>query len=183
MHRPVPTRARAFTLLEVLMVIIIIGVLTAVVVPGLGALDAHRQEAGVAEIVRTLRYARATAMATGSPTGVRLRTDDGIRLDVVTVDPDTLAVGPAAGPLGVALATRRLDREFPSLAIDTLTDGDGSETTDETIWFKFDGTPHTRSGAGVFDEDNTDDAEIVVGVGGATRTIVVRAHSGAIDEQ
>lgn len=165
------------------MVLVIIGVLAAVVTPGLGSLERQRQDSAFDEISRTLRYARSSAMACGAPTGVRLRTDPGVRLDLVQIDPDTLSLGPAPGPLGEDAPTRYLHLELPSLAIVSMTNGDGASSTDETFWFRFDGTPHTRASGGAFDAFYSEDAEIVLESGSGTRVIVIRAHTGVIDER
>ncbi len=165
------------------MVIVIIAVLAAIVAPGVGSLEGQRQDAAFDEVSRALRYARANAMAAGSPTGVRIRTDTGIRLEVVQIDPDTDTLEPAPGPLGEDAPVRYLDIEIPSLAVDSMTNGDGTTSNDETFWFRYDGTPHTRSATGVFDAINDEDALIVLEDGTGTRTIVIRQQTGLIDEQ
>ncbi len=179
---PTPAQ-RAFSLIEVLMVIVIIGVLAAVVTPGVGSLERQRQDSAFDEISRSFRYARATAMACGAPTGVRLRTGTGVRMDVVQIDPDTSTLGAAPGPLGEDAPTRYLELEIPSLAVVSMTNGDGTSSNDETFWFRFDGTPHTRTVGGSFDAFNTQDALVVLESGPGTRTIVIHEHTGVIDEQ
>ncbi|GJM18836.1 MAG: hypothetical protein DHS20C14_10490 [Phycisphaeraceae bacterium] len=182
MTASIHTSRRAFSLIEILMVIVIMGVLAAVVVPGIGALDAQRQDAAIEEIKRSLRFARGSAMATGAPTGVQIQTSSGVVFDAVRIDPDTLALDGVPGPLGEDFPTRYLSSEFPGITLASVTNGDGSATTDETIWFKFDGTPHTRNGSGVFTSDNASDCAIEVDYAGGTRTIVVHAFTGFVDE-
>lgn len=170
-----------FTLLEVLVVVVIIGIMAAVAVPGIGSLDGQRREAGVAEISRSLRYARASAMATGAPTGVRLRTSPAVLLDLVALDPTTLDPGGLPGPLGEDLTTVYLGAMFPTLQISSLTNGNGSATADETIWFAFDGAPHTRGAGGGTPAAFTQDAQIQTPDGAGTRTITVHEHTGLVD--
>lgn len=174
---------RGFSLLEMLMVVVVIGVLAAVVGPGLGSLEQQRQESAFDEVSRTFRYARATAMASGSPTGVRLQTGSGVQLSLLRVDPDSLNLEAAPAPLGEDSTTRYLDLEIPSLAISSMTNGDGASSSDETFWFRFDGTPHTRASDGTFTALFSESAEIVLVSGSGTRTIVIREHTGLIDEQ
>jgi len=169
-------------MLELLVVIVIMGVLAAVVVPGMGAVEDQRRDAGVAEIARVLRYARASAMATGSPTGVRIQTDSGVVVDLVRIDPDSGSLDGVPGPLGEDLPTRYLDHELAGVTVLSMQNGDGTTGTDETFWFAYDGTPHTRSATGVFDDNNTDPCLIEVETRTGSRTIRVHETTGMIDE-
>lgn len=164
------------------MVIIILGILTAIVSPGLGALDGQRDQAAVDEVQRTLRYARAHAMATGAPTGVRFRTDGADRIDLVRFDPDTLAVDAVPGPLGDDAATVYVASQFPGAEIVSVVNGDGSATDDETVWFSYLGVPHTRTGAGAFVANNDDPVVIELASGAATAAIIVHEHTGYVQE-
>jgi type II secretory pathway pseudopilin PulG len=163
-------------MLEALVVIIVIGVLAAVVAPGLGAMDATRAGAAAGQTAGLLRYARASAAASGLPTGVAIDVPAST-LTLVRVETAAGGLLGVPGPLGTDEPPVRLERLY-SATIDSVTNGDGSETDEETIWFRFDGTPHTRTAAGVFDAFFAQDATIDLGAAGS---VTVRAVTGVIE--
>jgi len=63
---------QAFTLLELLLVLSIIGIAAAVVLPRLSSNDNIRMQAEVRELVAVLNYARRTALIQGQQTTVKL---------------------------------------------------------------------------------------------------------------
>lgn len=166
-----------------LLVVVVLGVLAGVVMPGLGAIDYHRGKASVDEVKRLLRTARATALASGSPCGVRFRTTGTDRIDLVRKDPISGAVLPLLTPLGVASGTIYLEDGYPGVTITALENGDGSTTDDETIWFAFDGTPHTRDSSGVFVADNTAVCRVTIAWSSTSETVTVTPATGYIEEE
>jgi prepilin-type N-terminal cleavage/methylation domain-containing protein len=157
------TRA-AFTMVELLVVVLVLGIVSASVVPAIDALAGARR-AGAAESIRsTLRFARASAMLTGQPTGVDIDVDDST-LTLVWIAPDQTM--PAAKPdaLGGDFGPFNLAVEFAGVSIDALTRFDGSSGSG-TLWFGADGLPERRDSAGSL-------------LGTATSNAVITLSSGA----
>ncbi len=64
-------RSGGFTLAEILTVLVIIGLLSAALLPALRSTDPSRLDYAVREVVAALEFARNTAQSTGLPMGVR----------------------------------------------------------------------------------------------------------------
>ena len=68
--RPGPAPARAFSLIELVVVAAIVGILAATAIPAVASLGSRRGVAVARQIVRDLTYARERAMASGTRTWV-----------------------------------------------------------------------------------------------------------------
>lgn len=131
---------RGFTLLELVVVSVIVAVLAATAVPAIGLLDRTRSASGTAEVGRVLHEARASAMVTWQPSGLRLDADLGT---FARVRFDRGEVVPALDALGEEMPTRRLGDEFPGVGFSSITFGDGSSDRG-TLWFEHTGEPSVR---------------------------------------
>lgn len=170
---------RAFTLLEMMVVVVIASIIAVGVIPALDRMDDARRGAAVSETDRLLEFARARAMASGRPTGVRFsRTGSIVTLHVVETDGSVSAM---VGPLGTVLDPVDLTGQFgavlervsvppPSLS--------GAAADTSTVWFDHTGEPQSRSAAGALVGDLAADASIVIEDAG---TVWVRARSGLVE--
>ena len=171
--------AGGFTLIEAMAVIVILAILAATAIPGVRSIDAQRFAVAAEQVRGALRVARAQADAVSLPVGVRIDRNAG-SLALVTYDPDAGEVVPADDPMGEPSATRYLRSIDPSVTITGLVNGDGSDDKDQqTIWFRYDGRPHTRDGA--TGADFTEDALIDLASGAETERVRVRRFTGAIE--
>lgn len=173
-RHPRPTR-RAFSLVEVTVVVIVLAVLAAVVVPGFGSMQTHQTDAAADVLRGLLRSARAHAGASGRPTGVEIQTETGRAL-LVAID-DAGDVGPAMGVLGQPREPVWLTDRIGAAGIESITLFDGSEPADGAIWFGFEGNPESRDDRGVRTGDASDDASVQL-VGG--RLLVIDAVTGFV---
>ncbi|HYF15507.1 MAG TPA: hypothetical protein VD971_10605 [Phycisphaerales bacterium] len=140
-------RHRALTVMEMLVVTTVIGIVAVTAIPAVSAArDAYRVGAA-AELERHLLTARAEALATGRPRGVRVdRVTTRIEHLVIasagaTPTPATDALGSPRG--GVLLAD-----SMRGVAITAMTDGAGAASSLMTVWFANDGTPQRRGADG-----------------------------------
>lgn len=169
-----------FTLLEMLVVVLIMGLLAAVAVPSFGVVEEIRQEQAAESLAGTLRRARAEAVATGYAHRVS-----------VDLGSDTVAVDFDDGS-SITTALDALGRE-PSQA--EATPGNlaaaamatGGTTGDGTVvgaagvwrvWFDFKGVPHDAGVSGALDIESVDDA-VLNFVGGGS--VTVYALSGLVE--
>lgn len=171
-----PGTRRAFSLVELLAVIIIMGITAAVAAPAfVGMRDATR-ESLANEIERSLLVARSRAMTQGRPHGVRI--------DATSITPlhiASLGVAPSAptGADGMPMAPMVIAEAYRGASVQSLVAGDGTSTLASgfTVWFGNDGTPELRQANGTRIGPWTQDASITV-LGGAG--VTVKAVSGAI---
>ncbi len=172
-HRP--QLRRAFTLVELGVVVVVVGILGVTVIPAWNSLTGTRQAAAAEEVERRLVMARSIAVAEGRPVGVR-------------IDPATDLVRsytiPAAGgaPEFMANFDGELDAgvliaaAYPGADI-TGVSGGNNATGDQTLWFGFDGTPELRTSGGVFTSSWSSDAVITLAGG---NTVTVRRGTGMV---
>jgi prepilin-type N-terminal cleavage/methylation domain-containing protein len=156
---------RGFTLLELTVVMVMMGLMAAAAMPALDGLDQTRRAAALAEVRASLRAVRSHALAQGDPTGLRVDPDS------ETIAKMWIAPGaePAAlyGPLGEPDAPVDLGLRFESAGIASVTLPDGSGGAG-VVWFGSDGALELRDEAGAFVGAATDDAVNVLDGGGAT---------------
>lgn len=141
MTRLIGSSRSGFTLVEVLTVVVVLAILAAAVAPGFGSMRARSGDAAEESIRGMLHAARATASASGTPTGVEIDTTLArVRL-VQYLDG---AVSPAPGVLGVARKPVWISRDFAGTSIVAITLTDGSAPASGVLWFGFDGMPQLR---------------------------------------
>lgn len=169
---------RAFTLVEVITVAVIIGILAVSVIPAISTIEGARRTAAADEIARILTVVRAHATATGDATGVAIAvTTDSIT--PIRVNDAGNAAEPIPGPLGVDRPALLVAATFPGVAVTSVTLGDGT-TADGTIWFGHDGTPRLRD-ANLDDSGPATDDSLIGLTGG--ELVRVRRLSGAIEQE
>lgn len=172
---PRQPRPRGFTLLEMMLVVVIMGVMAGIVVGGLGGINGQLADTGTEEIRRLLRRARATAMATGEPAAVLIDPETNT-IELLRLDAQTNSIVPAFDALGNNEPSFVVSDRWAKLTISAATGGDGM-TGPTAIWFAFNGNPHLRDDSGAYLAAFTEDATIEV----AGSTIVVRAHTGLVE--
>lgn len=166
---------RGFTLLELTIVILVLGIIALTAVPAL-SIAREARAAGAAEFIeRRLLDARARAVARGRPTGLHL--DPGLgTLRALEIETPGGSPAPAQTPLGEVEPAASVREHFPDATF-TLVGGDGV-TGAQTLWFAFDGTPQSRSPGGALLLPWGQDAVVSVSGGGVVRVVRV---SGAIE--
>lgn len=157
---------RAFTLIELVAVMIVVSVLAASAAPVLSRVSETRREAFAQEIERLLSLARSRAMETSLAAGVRFNVDD---QTIELVEIPQAGGAPRAFTETYIIASRITGVEMAQLTVAGNT---------RTIWFEPDATPHTRNEtSGAFIEFLDENASVTV-QGGAT--IIVEPNSGRI---
>lgn len=137
---------RAFTLIEVLVVVSITAILAVSVVPAFASMADARRAAAAREIERLLLLARARAMATSTPHALQLNTTSGA-FQLVCLNRTTLAVEPALDASGSPWPATTLNTAFPGVSVSSIQSqaAGGSSTS---FWFSFNGTPDLRNLSG-----------------------------------
>lgn len=168
-------KSRAFTLVEMILVVILIGVLAVSAVPALGTMAASREAAAAREIRRLLQVVRLTAMSSGRPTGLSISTTS--ELSFVQIERTGARATPVVGPLGEARPPVSIRSQFSGTTISLARTG-LNETGAVTFWFGTDGVPHSRAANGTPRRAWTTNGTIRLSRG---TTVTVLRVSGAIE--
>lgn len=174
-HPRQPRGRRAFTLLEMGVVVIVVGIVAVTVVPAWNSLNGTRQAAAGEEVERRLVAARSQAVSEGHPIGLHLDpATDTIRLYTIATTgaaPTVLTMLDGQPDPGVNLAT-----VYPGADITSVINGAGVAGA-ATLWFGFDGAPELRTAAGVLTGPWTSDATITLAGG---NTVTIRRTTGMV---
>ncbi|XVJ58128.1 MAG: prepilin-type N-terminal cleavage/methylation domain-containing protein [Tepidisphaera sp.] len=173
--RPAILHSRAFTLIEMVLAIVLVGILAVSTAPAFRTLSASREAAAAQEIRSLLQTVRLTAMASGRPTGLACSQNSLITL--VQIDEVGAAPSVLKSPLGEARPTLDIASQFGRVTLTQARTGLGDEGA-VTFWFATDGTPHSRTQAGAAQPAWTSDGTITLSGG---TVVTVRRVSGAIE--
>ena len=172
-------RSRAFTLVEMAVVIAIIAILSATAIPALASLEGARQAAAAQEVERMLLTARTQAVSAGRPWGVEV---DFTNQRVRYVRIATIGAAPTPPPAtGKGTADwLNVPAQYPDASISNLILGSGASNASGTVWFDTTGNPAVRNASGTRTGPATADAEFTFAGGFVIR---VRQLTGAIERE
>jgi len=152
-----------FTLIELSIVVIVIGIISISSIPALDRLSETRQAAALSEIHAALRSVRAHAFALGDPAGLHIDPSTET-INLMWIAPGS-SPGPLLDPLGspeepIDLAVLYEDADITSVSLPDGTTGSG------TIWFSSGGGLELYESDGNFIGPATSNGVIVLeGVG------------------
>lgn len=175
MSRDRTNQRGAFTILELAVVVVIVGILSASAIPAFEQVRVCREAAARSEVLSLLRSARAHAMTLSDPCGLHIDVD-GSSCTLWTIPPGGQP-GAMLDPLGAAGEVIELGVMYPGATVTSVRLADGSSGSG-VIWFSNTGTPELHDENGVYAGQATHDAEIVIGESDA---IVVQHGTGRIE--
>ena len=165
----------AFTLLEVMIVVVVMSILAISVAPALSSAKGAQGLGATKEVERMLLMARAKAMASSVPHAVRFDTTPS-SLQLCWRNPDSGAREGAVGSDGMACSPQLLSARFGNIHI-TNVEIDGYSGSPGYVWFAFDGLPELRDSSAVRQGTATRDAVITLSDGGK---VYVTAGTGSV---
>lgn len=169
--RAIGTGRGGFTIVELVAVIVLIALAGITAAPVLETVERSRRAGLRDEITRRLLIARAHAMTTGLPSGVRFDLGGQTACGM-----EVLEAGAAPTLMRLEGHARAVDSLFPGVRItDVLLDPGG---THDTLWFSHEGVPHYRGADGAFLSGLAQDATITL-TGG--NVVTVRMETGLIE--
>lgn len=168
---------RAFTLVELMVVILLMGIVSVTVLPALGNVEQMREGAARDEVVRFMDVARARALAAGQPIGVNVGMQSS-SLSMVHLA-DTGGVESMTDPLTGNPRSVFVTSMYSGVTFEDMLNGDGVRGSG-TVWFDYEGVPHTRDQSGSFLSLNEDSVEIEMS---SSEIILVHPHSGFVEVQ
>lgn len=168
---------RGFSLLELAIVIVIIGIIAASAVPAFSSLSDTRRAAAINEIERLLTRGRSRAVSEGRPHAVFV---DLKAQSLSSYEITTTGAAPSASQTsdGRDLDALSLAATYPGVIVKALQAGDGSSPSSAYIWFGVDGTPQLRKSDGTLVSDCSHDTVITLDDGS---TVSVIRYSGAVE--
>lgn len=175
LNGPSCRRRHAFSLVELLVVVMLMGILAAAVAPAMSSIQLMRSGAARDDAVRLLELARARALATGMPTGLAVDLSDS-SLSLVTLT-DHGAVEGVIDPLTEQGHSVVIPAVYGGVTLASMTNGDGVSGSG-VIWFNYEAVPQTRASDGALVASNSDDATIRLS---SSESIVVHAYSGFVE--
>jgi Tfp pilus assembly protein FimT len=168
-------RRGGYTILELLLIVVIMGIVSSAVIPVMNQSLQARQGASRDEVVRLLEFARGLAIASGVPVGVLVDMDTS-SVGLVKID-SAGEITDVLDPIDGAPKQTVLSDEYAGVVISSMVNGDGT-SGNGTIWFDFRAEPHTRDDvSGAFDEAFIQNATITLST---DVQIVVHAGSGLV---
>ena len=166
-----------FTLLELMIVVVIMGIISVTVLPAMDNIRTMREGAARDDLVRMIEVAKGRSVASGMPYGLEVNlTNSVIRL--VQID-DAGSIAVTYDPLTNGERTVDLPAVYPGVTIISMINGDGTSGSG-TIWFDYEATPHIRSDTGSFVALNSESATITLSSG---ERVIVYPYSGAMEVQ
>ena len=169
-----PVRA-AFTLVELMIVVVLMGIIAVSVIPAIGSVQGMREGAARDEVGRMLEVAKARAIASGVPCGLEIDLNES-SLTIVRLS-DAGSIEDLSDPLTMRARSVVLPSVFSGVTLSGLTNGDGVGGSG-TIWFNYEATPHTRTSGGALEATNSSNATIELSSG---QQVVVHAYTGVVE--
>jgi len=170
--------AGGYTLIELLLIVVIMGIVAVSAIPVMGQSIQARQGASRDEAVRLFEYARGRAIAGGIPSGVFVDVNNST-LRLVTLDDDESIIN-MLDPIDGGIKQTALSIEYAGVSISSFVNGDGTSGSG-TVWFDFRAEPHTRNEiTGVFDALFAQNATVTLSTG---TLIVVHANTGFVEDR
>jgi len=170
-------RRGGYTVMELLLIVVIIGILASTAIPVMSQSVEARQGASRDEVIRILEFARGRAIASGVPVGVQVDSATA-RLHLVTLN-QAGAVIDIIDPIDGEIKLADLTRDYAGVAINSFVNGNGT-SGDGTVWFDYRAVPHTRDNiSGGFTAAFSQNATITLSTG---TLVVIHANSGLVEE-
>jgi len=175
LSKPSRSAAHAFTMIELMVVVILMGIVAVTVMPAMDNVRLMREGAARDDVMRLLELARARAMAVGSPNGLSINLESSsFTLVHITGSGEIETV---IDPLTYQSRTLSLPVTYPGVTINSMLNGDG-EAGSGIVWFDFEANPHTRDLNGGFVVLNDEDVRIELS---SDETVVVHAFTGVVE--
>ena len=167
--------SRGFTLLEMSIVTMVMGILAVAAIPALRSVDETNAAGAKVEIERQIVLARSCAVGMGKPQGLRFDLSKSAfqRMTIAST-----GGGPEAAidALGNPTAEVVLSSQFSGASITGFTNGD-SVSGSGTLWFGYDGAPQIRQAGGALSGSFRSNAVVSLSGGFSVRV----STAGAID--
>ncbi len=167
-------RARAFTLVELIIVIVILGIMAAVVAPSVTQSAQSRQRSAAQMLVRDLRYSQARAVATGRRAWVTVNpsTETVIYSEDVSGMPAAVIDQATGAQMTTVLGSTSTVDGMAGTAIGTL----NGSTMAATIGFDWQGRPLDSLGAFLA----ADQTITITASGLSNITVTIVAETGVV---
>jgi len=171
------TRKAGFTLVELMIVVVIMGILSAAVIPAMGSVRTMREGAARDDLVRYLNVVRGRAMAASSEIGLSIDLADS-SMTMVSID-SLGAIQNEIDPLTGKSRSLTIPDIYSGVTITAMTNGDGASGSG-TVWFDFESTPMTYDSFSSAFVVNAQSATITLSSGAR---VVVYPYSGTLEVQ
>jgi prepilin-type N-terminal cleavage/methylation domain-containing protein len=163
-------QSRGFTLIEILVVVIILGITSALIIPSIGSRDDLKAAAGARSVVSDLVYAQNRAIATQAMHYVKFETVEE-RYSILTALPSTYVTHP--------ITKGNFITQFEEGAYGDITISGADFDTQKILAFDELGVPYGVTSAGVATA-LVAEGELTVTCGDVDVTITVEPYTGEI---